>query len=70
MELKTDSLPHGFHVDGNAKDYRSTIVFVNDVRTNWRIWDPLVQPLVHISPGIRIIRYSEWVDSTSGVPRN
>jgi hypothetical protein len=67
MMSKVGLLEDACRVDGSSENYDCTIVFVNDLRTNWRIWEPLVQSLVHGDHKIRTIRYSKCSEMKSDV---
>jgi hypothetical protein len=63
MDLKPpkDSKDLIFHVHGCKGNYTSTIIFVNDICTNTRIWDPLVRSIENRQEKFRLIRFSEYI---------
>lgn len=47
------------YVDGNRDYTATTLIFVNDALTDYRIWKPLVQELGDRYPEWRFVRYGE-----------
>lgn len=61
MAKNMGSESRSYFVDGNRDYTATTLVFVNDALTDFRIWDPLVQELHDRYPDWRFVRYGKFL---------
>jgi hypothetical protein len=57
-----DEITHRLN-GASASTSAPTLVFVNDIRTNLHIWDPLISELELAFPEYKLLRYSKITHS-------
>lgn len=57
--LPDSSVLH-YSVEGNTSPGSPVIVFINDIFTNFHIWDPTIDRLKKYCPQYRLVRYGEF----------
>jgi hypothetical protein len=54
-----------YRLDGTLDSSAQTLLFINDILTDWRVWEPLVSELKARYPTYRLLRYGKLPEQFS-----